>query len=180
MGPASKNNIAEYILFMWQTEDLIRACQFDANRIREVIATNQGLANPQIDELKDWYLSIAEQMMSEGVQNNGHISDLHAIIQELFYLHNTLINVLRDEKYIGLFKTAEKFLKEYKAVTDGNVGNSIEMCLTALYGKLLLRIKGEDISPETEEAMQSFTHMMAYLSNKYDAMKSGSLDFSGN
>lgn len=35
-----KQNIAEYLLYMWQVEDLIRANNFDMEKIRETIVNS--------------------------------------------------------------------------------------------------------------------------------------------
>ena len=32
-----ENNIAEYLLYMWQVEDIIRACKYDIALIKELV-----------------------------------------------------------------------------------------------------------------------------------------------
>jgi len=51
-----KDNIAEYILYMWQVEDMIRACNMDIEVIQERIV------NPMVDDedirkqIRSWYV----------------------------------------------------------------------------------------------------------------------------
>ncbi|NJM15399.1 MAG: DUF4924 family protein [Bacteroidales bacterium] len=37
-------NVAEYILYMWQLEDLLRGCNFDINIVEREIVENLRLA----------------------------------------------------------------------------------------------------------------------------------------
>ena len=46
--------------------------------------------------------------------------------------------------------------------------------------KLLLRLKKQEISAETEEAFDAMRVMIAYLSRAYHQMKNGSMDFMNN
>lgn len=43
-----KENIVEYLLYMWQIEDLIRANQFDINLIDERVIAQYGVTDPAI------------------------------------------------------------------------------------------------------------------------------------
>ncbi|MBR4572880.1 MAG: DUF4924 family protein, partial [Prevotella sp.] len=50
-----KTNIAEYLLYMWQTEDIIRAYGFDLSRIKREYISRFDLSEEQRDEMTDWY-----------------------------------------------------------------------------------------------------------------------------
>ncbi len=51
-----KENIAEYLLYMWQIEDIIRANGLDIDRIREnVIDRYPSLTDDQRREMIGWY-----------------------------------------------------------------------------------------------------------------------------
>jgi flagellin-specific chaperone FliS len=98
----------------------------------------------------------------------------------MFYLHNTLLNVIKDKKYTELFEEAQPNMAAYLQKAGGSTSNDVETCLTALYGLLVLRLKKADISEETEKAMETFSRLMAYLSQKYKAMKKGEMNFNLN
>jgi hypothetical protein len=52
--------------------------------------------------------------------------------------------------------------------------------MTALYGLLVLRLKKEPVSDETVSAIQTFSQLLARLSDHYKKMKTGELNFSLN
>ena len=67
-----RENIAEYILYMWQIEDLIRAYNLDIDRIdSEIIAQNQNLTDTQKRDPHEWYESLIDMMRREGVEKQG-------------------------------------------------------------------------------------------------------------
>ena len=43
----------------------------------------------------------------------------------------------------------------------------IETCFTALYGLLLLRLQGKEVSPQTTEAMKQISRFIATLSSYF-------------
>ena len=65
-----KENIAEYILYLFQVEDLIRAFKLDMHLI------TQNLVSYQVDEktreeIADWYKNLVVMMEKEGRQKSG-------------------------------------------------------------------------------------------------------------
>ena len=69
-----KENIAEYLLYMWQIEDIIRAYKLDLERIRtEIVDAYTGLSDEQRTALYEWYESLIDMMRSEGVTEHGHL-----------------------------------------------------------------------------------------------------------
>lgn len=60
-----EKNIAEYLIYMWQVEDLLRANGCDIDRIRQNII----LRYPEEERpaLEEWYGNLADMMRAEGV-----------------------------------------------------------------------------------------------------------------
>ena len=50
-----KENMAEYILYMWQVEDMIRANDCDIDRISANIISRFNLDEAQRREMTQWY-----------------------------------------------------------------------------------------------------------------------------
>lgn len=173
-------NIAEYILYMYQIEDLIRAYNFDLEAIIENYVRPQLPDNSFIEQYRDWYRELIAQMKSQKIESTGHLHDLKDILVEISYLHNTLLNLANDEKYRTLYETAVPYIEEFKEKSNLKDKNNIEVLFHALYMKLLLRLKKQEISSETEEAFDSMRILLAYLARTYKQMKSGSLNFFNN
>ena len=68
-----KENIAEYLLYMWQVEDLIRANQFDLDSIRRTVIAQYDQPEEVKEEIAKWYEELIDMMRSEGVMEKGHI-----------------------------------------------------------------------------------------------------------
>lgn len=174
-----KENVSEYIIFLWQMEDLLRAVQFDSNALDDFIASYTP-SEDAFESEKRWFSELSLTMRRDGVEQRGHISEVHEIIFELNYLHNTLLNIVKDKSYAEAYRNAQPNIKEYLSRTDGKSTNDVEVCLTALYGLLVLRLRKEPVSEATSQAMQSFSQLMAKLSMHYRMMKQGEFNFSLN
>ena len=68
-----QENIAEYLLYMWQVEDLIRAYGLDIERIDSEYIAKFQLDQEQHEEMREWYANLIEMMRSEDVAEKGHI-----------------------------------------------------------------------------------------------------------
>ena len=63
-----KENIAEYLLYMWQVEDLIRANGLDIDRIKANVIDRFDLTPDARKEMVDWYEGLIDMMRREGVE----------------------------------------------------------------------------------------------------------------
>ena len=159
-------NIAEYILYMWQVEDLIRAHSFDIDLI-ETNLISQYAQPPRVkNEIKEWYADLILMMHEEGVRQKGHLSFLRTLVDDLCDFHIRLMNRDEETVYHHLFSRAHPFINELK-VKSGNNAGDVETCLNALYGLLLLRLKKKEVNPETERAMSTFSQLISALSKRF-------------
>jgi len=169
-------NICEYILYIWQMEDLLRSVSLDA----DALFSKFGFEDDEGSEAeKNWFRNLAKQMKTEKLEKTGHLSEIHTILTELFLLHDTLIGIIKDKTYLAAHKNSEGFLKTLMKKASGQQ-NPIEHILIALYGLLILRLQKKQIHSETEKAMNSFSQQIALLSSKYREMKNGELNSSKN
>lgn len=175
-----QENIAEYILYMYQVEDIIRAYNFDLLEIIENFVRPQLPDESFLNQYKEWYADLIRQMKLKRIEKSGHINELNEVVLELSYLHNTLLNLANDQKYKGLMEHANSYIEEFKQKSNLKDKNHIEVIFAALYMKLLLRLQKKEISAESEEAFDAMRAMIAYLSRAYHQMKAGTLDFLNN
>ncbi|MBO7272490.1 MAG: DUF4924 family protein, partial [Bacteroidaceae bacterium] len=68
-----KKNIAEYLLYMWQVEDLLRANELSSDRIKNNIVEPYNLPAEMSAELLQWYADLIDMMHQEDVKENGHL-----------------------------------------------------------------------------------------------------------
>ena len=162
-----KDNIAEYILYMWQLEDILRAKKFDISAIKKLLVEPLPVDDSEKIKIAEWYNQLIDKMKIQGLNKKGHLSELNDLIIELQYLHETLLNVLNDSKYEKLYLSTKLSIDALKIKSGSGNENEIYVCLNGLYGLLLLRLKKQQISDETTEAMQLFSKLIAYLAAKY-------------
>lgn len=171
-----KSNIIEYILYMYQIEDIIRSFQFDIGVIENTVIKEYQQGDIIQKEIKDWYLSLIGEMKQEQIEKKGHLMRLKEIINELQHLHLKLLTTVQDKKYIGLYESARPILKELLLKSVGEqLNNEMEIALHGLYGLLLLKLKEKEIAEETQLGMQKVSALLAYLAYSYQQEEAGSL-----
>jgi hypothetical protein len=169
-------NIAEYVLYMYQIEDVIRAYQFDVDAIIKNYVEPQLPDASFVNQYREWYQGLVTQMKSQKIEKVGHLVSTQEILVELSYLHNTMVS-MENAKYSSVYNHAVKYIDEFKAKSNLKEKNHIEIAFHAMYMKLLLKLQKKEISPESEEAFDSMRMLLAYLSKSYHKMKSGDVDF---
>ncbi len=175
-----KENIAEYILYMYQIEDVIRAYQFDLDLILENYVKPQLPDNSFLSSYTKWYTNLINNMKSQKIEKSGHLYEINEVMIEISYLHTTLLNIVKDEKYKTLFESSLPNIEDFKEKSNLKDKNPIEIAFHALYMKLLLRLQKKEISAESEEAFDTMRVLLAYIARAYNQMKNGSMDFVNN
>ena len=143
---SKKDNIAEYILYLWQIEDYLRAFPEQAD------------ATPELHELN-------EMMHREGVVETGHLALANNALDELEDLHTSLLN--EDAMYRASIIRLTPQLNLLKAKTDRPTMSDIEACLVLLYQIMMLRLQKREISPETASVQKQVTELLRFLSKIY-------------
>jgi hypothetical protein len=168
-----KTNIAEFILYMWQVEDLIRASGFDLNRVNESVIRKFNLPEEKLDEIRSWYSNLIILMAEERIVEKGHMSFLNNLIRELNDLHLRLLQSPDEQKYQELYRAARPNVKTFMEKSPDTFSSEIEACFTGLYGYLMLRLQKSEVSGETKEAMVSFSNLLAALSTRFREIEEG-------
>ena len=71
-----KTNIAEYILYMWQVEAMLRALNLDIRQVDEKLIGSYRIDEATAKEMHEWYENLIEMMRLEKVEKSGHIQVL--------------------------------------------------------------------------------------------------------
>jgi len=168
-------NIVEHVLYMWHIEELIRSLNHDVTEIEHKVIVSFNLDNKKNADMIQWYVDLIAQMKEEGIKEKGHFAELNEILAELNYLHNSLLTVYKDEAYQGLLSAAQEDLEALQSKSGGKKATDVELSMNALFGVLVLKLKGKKVSDATQAAMKSISQMMAHLSKQYNLMKEGNL-----
>ena len=161
-----KNNIAEYLLYMWQVEDMIRAYGCSLSRIRREYVDQFDYDDEQKEELVDWYGNLVTMMNGEGRREGGHLQINQIVLQSMAELHEQLLASSRFPFYSAEYYRVLPFIVELRNKGGKDYGE-IETCMNALYGTMLLRLQKKSISPETDHAIKEMTTFIGMLSDYY-------------
>ena len=143
---SKKDNIAEYILYLWQMEDYLRAFPQHAEATQELHDLN-------------------EMMHREGIIEGGHLALANNALSELEDLHATLLN--EDAMYRAAIIRLQPSLNLLKAKTDRPTMSDIEACLLLLYQIMMLKLQKKEITPQTASVQQQATQVLTFLSRTY-------------
>lgn len=167
-------NIAEYLIYMWQVEDLIRANGCELDNVREnIISRYPEEERPELDE---WYGNLIEMMRAEGVKEKGHLQINRNVIINLTELHGELLASPKYPYYSAAYFKALPFIVELRQKSGKKEEPELETCFEALYGVLLLRLQKKEITPGTAKAIEAISNFISLLANYYEKEKRGELE----
>ena len=157
-------NIAEYLLYMWQVEDMMRACGLDIDRIDENIIAKCGLTDEMRAQVRDWCESHIMMMKAEGVKERGHLQINKNVLIRLTDLHVQLLHDVKHPEYGAEFYRTLPYIVELRAKSpEAQQAGELETCFNALYGVLLLKLQGKVISRDTQVAIAQISHFIGLL-----------------
>ncbi len=172
-----KTNIAEYLLYMWQVEDTIRAFGCSLSRIRHEYIDRFDYDDEQKEEETDWFGNLIRMMNSEGCREQGHLQINKVVMQQLQELHSQLLSSPKFPFYNAEYYKVLPFIVELRNRGADKQENEIETCLNALYGVMMLRLQKKDITPNTQHAVKEITTLVGMLSDYYKKDKEEGLKF---
>jgi len=139
-------NIAEYILYLWQLEAYLRAFPDKAD------------STPELKE-------IADMMHAEGLMESGHLQLAKNALSQMEDLHDELLAT--EAPYRAVVLHIEPSLNLFKAKTDNPTMSDVEACLTLLYQVMMLRLQQKEISEATAVVVNDATQLLRFLSKTF-------------
>lgn len=171
-----KDNIAEYLLYMWQVEDIIRAFDCYLPALRRQYIDQFELSDYDKEDLIDWYSNLIRMMTEEGCREAGHLQINKVTLQTLIDLHSQLLASSKFPFYNAEYYKVLPYIVELRNKGDNDV-NEIETCFDALYGVMMLRLQKQEISEDTLRAVKEITTFIGMLSDYYKKDREEGLEF---
>jgi hypothetical protein len=162
-----KENIAEYIIYMYQVEDMIRANQLDLDRIDSNLVQKFDVTYEVKREMREWYKTLITMMRDEQKEVKGHLDVLNNTVDQLNDMHMEIIKQGYDTHYKNLYEKAKSHLEALRMRSGHSSENDIQVALNGLYGLLILKLKKTPITPETTKAFDAITELVAELNVRY-------------
>lgn len=176
-----KENIAEYILYLWQLEDLLRALQFSPEAIYSQLVAKSALDDASRQQVFFWYMDIVNLLRKEGKEESGHLEHTLHLIADLNDLHMRLLSLPVGEKYRKVFAALAPEMPALRVKLGKTDVSDIELCFRALYAVVLYRIKGDNSHEEgIRNVIDLISPVIAELASVYRQVERGEIDLYGS
>lgn len=176
-----KENIAEYILYLWQLEDLLRALQFSPEAIYSQLVAKSALDDVSRQQVFFWYMDIVNLLRKEGKEESGHLEHTLHLIADLNDLHMRLLSLPVGEKYRKVFAALAPEMPALRVKLGKADVSDIELCFRALYAVVLYRIKGDKSHEEgIRNVIDLISPVIAELASVYRQVERGEIDLYGS
>lgn len=164
-----KENICEYLLYMWQVEDLIRAADCKPERVEELIVSRYRTDEETMRRIRRWYTELIDMMLIEGKKEKGHLDINRVLAMQLEELHRELLKSSAQGLYQSVYyKTLPAIVQlRSKGAAAENEGE-VETALNALYGAVTMRLAGKSLGEDTLASLKQISTMLAMLADAYN------------
>ena len=110
-----QQNVTAYLAYMYQVEDVVRACGLDVERLRDSYLTRFGYTEEQMAQATEWYGALARMMKDEGCQERGHVQVVRATLTLLQDRHQELLADHKHPEYEAAYARVLPILVELRA-----------------------------------------------------------------
>ena len=167
-----KENIAEYILYLWQLEDLLRALQFSPEAVySQLVQKQERLSEQQKQQALVWYMELAGLLREEGKEQSGHLDNLH----------RQLLTLPAGENYRRLYGAVAPELPGLKSKLGKPGMSDVELFFRALYAVMLYRIKGDRSKQGyIDDVIGLISPVVAELATMFRRIERGEVDLFGD
>lgn len=174
-------NRAEYLLYMWQVEDILRLYDCNSDRIAAEYLARFQVDETTMAEMRQWYDNLCDMMRQEGKREGGHLQINENVLIGLADLNAQLLESEKFPYYKQMYYKVLPYVVELRAKraaspTDGGEAEEFRLLFELLYGVMMLRLQKKEISPDTLRATQDITALIGQLSDYWKADKAGKLD----
>lgn len=171
------HNRAEYLLYMWQVEDILRAHGLDFDRLRRDWLSRFDLDDEQRRKTEEWYRNLCDMMREESLSERGHLQINRNTLQTLGELHAKLLGSPRFPYYREMYYRVLPYIVELRKKSGTEEEPELQTCFDALYGVMMLRLQKREVSPATEKAVKEISTLLGQLSDYYFKDQKEPIDF---
>ena len=153
-----ENNLSEYLIHMFQTEDLIRSFEFDLERIEKNLISLLPVDESRKKIELEWYKVTVQQMKEEKIENSGH---LKAVLKDIAAIEHIYKNLEQaDADFKNLIDAANPLFEKSSQ-------SEVMTCLQGMYGYLILKTDDLPVPEQTELKANLYGQILSYLSFKF-------------
>jgi hypothetical protein len=169
-------NIAEYILYLWQLEDLLRALQFSPEAIYSQLIAPRNLPAQDQPLYLEWYMDIVNLLKSEHKEQSGHLDHTLHLIADMHNLHLQLLQLPIGAHYRELYSRLFPEMQRLRSRFNHESASDTEICFRALYATMLYRISGEGKRQAVTDTIECISPVIAELATMYGKVERGEVN----
>ena len=164
-----EQNIAEIIIQIYKNEDLVRAFDFDLEKIGNHVINHLPISN--IDKLQqvNFYEDLIVKMKTQKIEKFGHLEEAVQLVSILEKLNASLKK--NDIEYQKIYAKSLVHIKKNIDLSEHKITSEIQICLNGIYGFLLLKLSGKNLDDENKLSIEAFGDLLSYLSFKHAEIK---------
>lgn len=170
-----QENVSEYILYMFQIEDIIRALNGDDEAIEKYVLQNYQNAQGSTQTIIDWYISLKNEMVRNNLMTSGHLPMIQDLLVRLNSIHQQLLKMPVQSIYSTLYYKTLPAIIQLRSLSNDTKQNEIETCFVGIYGYLSLRMQGKEVSAETLESIKQISTFLAILADRFCEIEVGNI-----
>ena len=173
-----KENIAEYILYLWQLEDLLRALRFSPEAIwSQLVAPQIPGDEERQNNLLKWYMDVGSLLREEGKEKTGHLDHTLHLIGDLNNLHEQLLQAPAGEHYRELYAHLQPELPRLRQLIGRQEISDTELAFRTLYAAMLYRMKGDKTKESSiSDVIELVSPVIGELARIFHLAEIGELD----
>ena len=143
-----KENIAEYILYLFQVEDLIRACGLDMEIIDKQLVPQYKTDTNTSTEISAWYKNLVLMMKKEGIQQKGHLQFLVNLVNDVNEFHLKLMETRKVPEYVQTYVSVAGLITELKIKSNVLSNNIFLSVLRQFMDTCCLKFRKRKLQPK--------------------------------
>ncbi len=167
-GNKLRNNVSEFIIYMYQMEDLCRVYNFNIADIEQYVIHHFPVSDDEKKSLRSWFIALMDQMKEEKIEESGHLAEVQHYVDQLLDLKNRLLG--SSEEFSEIYNAARPHIRQSlqeAAALGKKIDSDLQACLNGIYGLLLCRMNGREVPEELNAGIDAFGNVLSYLSFKY-------------
>ena len=128
-----KENIIEYILYIRQLTDIMRANKMDMNKIDSLIVSKYEVSEKEKLKIHKWYQDLADKIRDEKIIEHGDLKEIKDLISFLNKIHLAMLDDKDEYRHHELYNWAKPNIDEYKRLSRSHIRNSYPASSYAAY-----------------------------------------------
>ena len=167
-----KSNIAEYLLYMFYIEDMLRALSFKEEMINNHII--RTYSKEQTQDAVLWYNGLCDMMKNENVINKGHIHIISNLITESESFLKKALDY-DDEELKNSYSAILPVFREIQSRNNNELPNIgiFEMTINIMYWYMAQKMAGHQLNELQSEQIKNISVFLSVLSTRFKSFENG-------